>query len=74
MKYRWLKSTLPNKRDIEQLLGMPVKKIRTGNISNDEAITIQGIEIEVDGDLTQVKLAELDKALPELMREYITPT
>lgn len=72
MKYRWLKPTLSTKkRDIEQLLGVPVKEIRTGNISDDTNVSVQGIEIEVETELTPEQLEKLDTLYPELKRDGV---
>ena len=72
MKYRWIKPTLATKkRDIEQLLGVPIKEIRTGNISEDDEPVIQGIEIEVETELIPEQLEKLDMRYPELRRDGV---
>lgn len=68
MKHRWVKQPI-TKDSIEKLLGKKIKKLTVGQIDNGEGETVNGIEIEVDGDLTATDLEKLDQKLVGLEKK-----
>lgn len=65
MKYKWIKQPI-TKDSIEKLLGKKIKRLTVGQIDNGEGETVNGIEIETDGDLTANDLQKLDPGLAEI--------
>jgi hypothetical protein len=89
MKEKWFVKDIkfPTPEQLEAIIGVKVKQVTMGNIDTGEVInaydgegkTIQiplmkpGIEIEVDGVLTDSQLAKLDGIFSDMVREGSTP-